>query len=91
METTKIGDIIPTIFTPRSEPKGYKFAVIRKNNDLWFDPSNPARRIEVIGFFDDSGKEIDANDELCKRANRALRNCGEFADTLTDNIDYISI
>jgi len=73
--------------------KHYHFAVIALNDAEWFDPAQPAGRLRIIGFFNDSGEIVPPSDELIAMAHRVMRECGEFADHLgrPGELDYISI
>jgi hypothetical protein len=88
-------ELVNSLFKARTGEavKGYKFAIIAKNSGKWFDESQPTKHIRIIGFFNDAGEILPPSDELCRKAERELANCGEFADTLVreDQVDYISL
>lgn len=88
-------EIVHKLYTPKmgKQIEGYKFAVIAKDANDWYEESNPAGRIGIVGFFNDAGEILDSSDELIHKTQRVFRSCGEFADTLIGNneIDYIAI
>ena len=84
---------VTSIFTARKMPQGNHFAVITRRNSEWFNPSMPASRIQIVGFFNDSAELVDSTSELMAMANREIQECGEFADHLASSgkLDFISL
>jgi len=85
-------DLIAKLYKVKQDNiTGYCFAIIVKNSGEWYNPATPSGRIKIIGYFNDSGAELEPTDQLERMAYRELKACGEFADTLTDSVDYLSI
>jgi len=91
MKNEKLIQIINKLKSPKDGNK--TFAIITKNNNEWFDESNPSGRIQIIGYCDNNNKILEKTEELNQRCKSSLNKCGEFADTLVDDecYDYITI